>query len=75
MVREVLARLDRAHERAVAAVATLTADECKPGSGPFDNTGIDPDHLRARLTSNQRMVSKADSCTYRLYDALLEQLP
>jgi hypothetical protein len=28
-----------------------------------------------RMTSNERMVSKADSCTYRLYDALLEQLP
>src|SRR5215469_458318 len=46
---EVLTRLDRAHERAVAAVATLTTDE--------------------------RMVSKVNSCTYSLYDALLEQLP
>jgi hypothetical protein len=71
---EVLARLDRAHEHAVAAVATLTADECRPGSGPADNTGIDPDHPWARLTNGERMVSKADSCTYRLYDALLEQL-
>lgn len=72
---EVLTRLDRAHERAVAAVATLTADECRPGSGPADTTGIDSDHPWTRLTSNERMVSKADSCTYRLYDALLEQLP
>jgi hypothetical protein len=72
---EVLTRLDRAHERAVAAVATLTADECGPGSGPVDDAGIDPGHPWARLTSNERMVSKADSCTYRLYDALLEQLP
>ena len=72
---EVLIRLDRARERAVAAVATLTADECRPGSGQVDNTGIDPDHPWARLASNERMVIKADSCTYRLYDALLEQLP
>jgi hypothetical protein len=72
---EVLTRLDRAHEHAAAAVATLTADECRPGPGPVDNTGIDPGHPWARLTSNERMVSKADSCTYRLYDALLEQLP
>jgi len=72
---EVLARLDRAHEHAVAAVATLTADEFRPGPRPVDTTGIDPAHPRARLTSNERMVSKADSCTYRLYDALLEQLP
>jgi hypothetical protein len=72
---EVLTRLDRAHERAVAAVATLTADECRPGPGPADNTGIDPDHPWTRLTSNERMISKVDSCTYRLYDALLEQLP
>jgi hypothetical protein len=72
---EVLTRLDRAHERAVAAVATLTADEYRPGSGPVDNAGIDPDHPWARLTSSERMVSKANSCTYRLYDALLEQLP
>jgi len=71
----VLTRLDRAHERAVAAVATLTADECRPGSGPADNTGIDPDHPWARLTSGERMVSKADGCTYRLYDALRAQLP
>lgn len=71
---DVLARLDRAHEHAVAAVATLTADECRPGPGPVDNTGIDPDHPWARMTSGERMVSKADSCTYRLYDALLEQL-
>ncbi len=72
---EVLTRLDGAHERAVAAVATLTAGECRPGPGPADNTGVDPDHPWARMTSNERMVSKADSCTYRLYDALLEQLP
>ena len=72
---EVLTRLDRAHERAVAAVATLTADECRPGPGPADHTGIDPDHPWTRLTSNERMISKVDSCTYRLYDALLEQLP
>jgi hypothetical protein len=72
---EVLTRLDRAHQRAVAAVATLTADEFRPGPGPADNTGIDPDHPWARLTSNERMVSKVDSCTYRLYEALLEQLP
>jgi hypothetical protein len=72
---EVLTRLDHAHERAVAAVATLTADECRPGSGPAHDTGIDPDHPRAQLTNNERMVSKADSCTYCLYDALLEQLP
>jgi hypothetical protein len=72
---EVLTRLDRAHERAVAAVATLTADECRPGPGHTDNTAIDPDHPWGRLTNSERMVSKADSCTYRLYDALLEQLP
>jgi hypothetical protein len=72
---EVLTRLDRAHERAVAAVATLTADECRPGPGPVGDTGIDPDHPWARLTNSERMVSKADSCTYRLYDALLEELP
>jgi len=72
---EVLTRLDRAHERAVTAVSTLTADECRPAAGSSDNTGIDPDHPWAQLTSNERMVSKADSCTYRLYDALLGQLP
>jgi hypothetical protein len=71
---QVLTRLDRAHENAVAAVTTLTPGEYRPG-GPADNTGIDPDHPWARLTSNERMVSKADSCTYRLYDELLEQLP
>jgi hypothetical protein len=52
---EVLTRLDHAHERAVAAVATLTPDECR--------------------TNGEGMISKADSCTYRLYDALIEQLP
>jgi len=72
---EVLTRLDHAHERAVATVATLTADECRPGPGPADNTSIGPGHPWARLTSNERMVSKANSCTYQLYDALLEQLP
>jgi hypothetical protein len=64
----------RSRRTAVAAVVTLTADEYRPGPGPVDNTGIDPDHPWARLTSNEPMVSKADSCTYRLYDALLEQL-
>lgn len=78
---EVLTRLDRAHERAVAAVATLTAEECRPGpgstdtAGPADTTGIDPTHEWARLTNNERMVSKVNSCTYSLYDELLEQLP
>jgi hypothetical protein len=72
---DVLTRLDRAHERAVAAVATLTADEFGPGPGPVDDTGIDPDHPWTRLTSNERMVTKANSCTYCLYDALLEHLP
>jgi hypothetical protein len=51
---EVLTRLDHAHERAVAAVATLTADESRPGTGP---------------------ISKVNSCTFSLYDALLTQLP
>jgi hypothetical protein len=72
---EVLSRLEGAHDRAVAAVATLTAGECRPGPGAAGNAGIDPDHPWARLTSSERMVSKADSCTYCLYDALLEQLP
>lgn len=72
---EVLTRLDRADDRAVAAVATLTADEFRPGSGPADTTGIDPTHDWTRLTNNERMVSKANSCTYSLYDELLEQLP
>jgi hypothetical protein len=72
---EVLTRLDRAHEHAVAAVATLTAGECRPGPVPAGDTGIGLGQPRARLTSGERMVSKADSCTYRLYDALLEQLP
>ena len=44
-------------------------------SGPVDNTGIDPDHPWTPLTSNERMVSKANGCTYCLYDALIEQLP
>jgi hypothetical protein len=72
---EVLTRLDRAHERAVAAVATLTADEFSPGPGPAGTTGIDPAHPWAQMTSNERMISKVDSCTYSLYDVLLEQLP
>ena len=72
---EVLTRLDRAHERAVAAVATLTADEFRPGPRVVDTTGIDPTHPWVRITSNERMISKVNSCTYSLYDALLEQLP
>ena len=72
---EVLARLDRAHESAVAAIATLTPEEFEPGPGPGDSTGIDPGHSWARLSGNERMISKANSCTYPLYDALLEQLP
>jgi hypothetical protein len=72
---EVLTRLDRAHEHAIAAVATLTADECRPGPGPAATTSIDPGQPRPRLTSGEQMIIKARSCTYRLYDALLEELP
>lgn len=72
---EILGRLDRAHDRAVAAVATLTPQEFEPGPRPGDGAGIDPGHPWARLSASERMISKASGCTYRLYDELLEQLP
>lgn len=58
------------------AVAQLVRgdDDGIAGHSQQERRRLDPDHPWARLSSGERMVSKADSCTYRLYDELLEQL-
>lgn len=69
----VLDRLESAHRKAISTVATLTDDEWQPAPEQLTK-GIPDDHPWARMSNQERLIAKAQGCTYALYDKLLEQL-
>lgn len=70
VVRE---RLETAHQKAIAVIATLTPIELEPGTRR-SSANVPDDHPWARLSDNERLVAKAHDCTQQLYDDLSGKL-
>ncbi len=71
---DVLARLDAAHAAALSAVASVTPEDFRVGTGTDDTAGIPDGHPWERLSRGERLLAKATGCTYELYDQLAQQL-
>jgi hypothetical protein len=69
----VLDRLETAHSKAIATIATLSPDEWRP-STERSSAGVPTEHPWAEMSNHERLIAKANSCTYAVYDELVEQL-